>query len=711
MEIVPHELWWRNIKTYGNKVTKVRFATNGITLIQGDNGVGKTTMFDALCFVWTGKSIRKETAAGNLVSAWNNSDMEVTHLFTVDGTTKWIIQRGMKPGKCLLWSAPIDIDWPNMMCEDYSTETRSIGDTSDFIRETFRINESVFRYAYCSSTRVTPFFEAGAAIQKEVTESVFGFDELSYRAKNIKKLRDAEEVNRLSENTRSEERRSSVNRLEREVETLRGESRSWVSSKADRRKKIESEWDQIDHTIDAAKQRTFLERKGDVSAQRSDLAKKIDAADAELVRYEAQIDKLTAQHTALTEDIDRARKIDVDEQLAIIDERSTVEAEIAAIEARITEHKRTRKEAEDEMKLTRAQIEKVENSANCPTCGQKWPDDNPEERQKLIDEHKQVLTELSAISTEMDGACMDDGVTLSQLEAKLSGIEVPAMTRDQLIAHGSELKLKQDRLAELTAEIDGVEAPDIGLYEKMIDDLEKVTEELERLEKLCQFQTIVDLDRWEEKVERLRTELAELDDETDPYAATLERALESLEQAQMELIESESASAGINRRIDSMKYLEALLTRKDSPIRQSVLATYLPVLNERMSHYLEKMLMRQDVIFKEDLSVEVVQDGAAIHPTAISGGEDQKVGLALTWAFRDVFEQCQGVRYRFMGIDERLDTALRPEAVENVIGIVHEMSLQRELWLITHRREFGDLASREFEVSLDGKFAVLDEVA
>ncbi len=41
---------WKNFVSYGDALTEVRFDSNKATLVIGDNGAGKSTMIDALCY-------------------------------------------------------------------------------------------------------------------------------------------------------------------------------------------------------------------------------------------------------------------------------------------------------------------------------------------------------------------------------------------------------------------------------------------------------------------------------------------------------------------------------------------------------------------------------------------------------------------------------------------------------------------------------------
>ena len=67
------------------------------TLIVGDNGAGKSTILDALCFVLFNKPFRI-IKKSQLVNSVNNTETVVEVNFEI-GTRKYRVMRGIKPNK------------------------------------------------------------------------------------------------------------------------------------------------------------------------------------------------------------------------------------------------------------------------------------------------------------------------------------------------------------------------------------------------------------------------------------------------------------------------------------------------------------------------------------------------------------------------------------------------------------------------------------
>lgn len=86
---------WKNFLSTGNIFTEVELNKTGNTLIVGENGAGKSTILDALCFALFGKPFRKINKPA-LVNSVNEKNCIVEIEFETNGRNYKII-RGIKP--------------------------------------------------------------------------------------------------------------------------------------------------------------------------------------------------------------------------------------------------------------------------------------------------------------------------------------------------------------------------------------------------------------------------------------------------------------------------------------------------------------------------------------------------------------------------------------------------------------------------------------
>lgn len=92
---------YKNILSTGNAFTQIDLDKNKSTLIVGENGVGKSTILDAVCFALYGKPFRKINKP-QLLNSINNKELEVEVAFKVGGRS-YVIKRGIKPNIFEIW--------------------------------------------------------------------------------------------------------------------------------------------------------------------------------------------------------------------------------------------------------------------------------------------------------------------------------------------------------------------------------------------------------------------------------------------------------------------------------------------------------------------------------------------------------------------------------------------------------------------------------
>ncbi len=88
---------WKNFLSTGNNFTEIQLDRNSTTLIIGENGAGKSTILDAICFGLFGKPFRN-IKKGQLLNSVNESNCVVEVEFKVGGKDVKVI-RGIKPNK------------------------------------------------------------------------------------------------------------------------------------------------------------------------------------------------------------------------------------------------------------------------------------------------------------------------------------------------------------------------------------------------------------------------------------------------------------------------------------------------------------------------------------------------------------------------------------------------------------------------------------
>jgi DNA repair exonuclease SbcCD ATPase subunit len=139
---------------------------------------------------------------------------------------------------------------------------------------------------------------------------------------------------------------------------------------------------------------------------------------------------------------------------------------------------------------------------------------------------------------------------------------------------------------------------------------------------------------------------------------------------------------------DHQEFLLKLLTNKDSFIRKKIIEQNLAYLNNRLTYYLDKLGLPHQVVFQNDLNVEITQLGQDLDFDNLSRGERNRLILGLSFAFRDVWESLyQNINLLF--IDELIDSGMDTAGVEGALSVLKKIAREREknIFLISHKDE------------------------
>jgi len=106
--IIFKTITWQNLLSTGTNPVTVRLNDVATTLVVGQNGVGKSTMLDALSYALFGKPHR-DIKNAQLINSINGNKMVVTCEFSI-GSNEFKIVRGLKPSIFEIWQNGKEID-------------------------------------------------------------------------------------------------------------------------------------------------------------------------------------------------------------------------------------------------------------------------------------------------------------------------------------------------------------------------------------------------------------------------------------------------------------------------------------------------------------------------------------------------------------------------------------------------------------------------
>ena len=181
----------------------------------------------------------------------------------------------------------------------------------------------------------------------------------------------------------------------------------------------------------------------------------------------------------------------------------------------------------------------------------------------------------------------------------------------------------------------------------------------------------------------LKKDLTNRSIETNPYTEQID---DMRKQALQEV--SYDTLNELTRLQEHQDFLLKLLTNKDSFVRKKIIEQNLSYLNQRLTYYLDRIGLPHQVVFQNDLTVEITELGRDLDFDNLSRGERNRLILSMSWAFRDVWESLYSP-INVLFIDELIDSGLDSSGVESALSLLKQMSRDRSksVWLVSHRDE------------------------
>jgi DNA repair exonuclease SbcCD ATPase subunit len=205
-------------------------------------------------------------------------------------------------------------------------------------------------------------------------------------------------------------------------------------------------------------------------------------------------------------------------------------------------------------------------------------------------------------------------------------------------------------------------------------------------------------------LETLRKDLEARQTEQDPYQ-------EQIVEMQTQVLQTVSYDRinELTRLQEHQDFLLKLLTSKDSFIRKKIIDQNLSYLNSRLTHYLDRIGLPHQVVFQNDLTVEITELGRELDFDNLSRGERNRLILSMSWAFRDVWESLYHP-INLLFIDELIDSGMDSSGVENSLALLKKMARDRRksVWLVSHRDELTGRVGNILRVIKENGFTSYD---
>jgi len=159
--IVFEKVTWRNFLSFGDQATTVDLSSTPKTLIIGENGNGKSTLLDAICYGLFGKPYRN-IKKGQLINSINQKNCLVEIEFTI-GTNHYKVIRGMSPNIFEIYQNE----------KLYDQSARALDHQKILEENILKLNQKAFmQICILGSANYIPFMQLPLGQRREVIEEL-----------------------------------------------------------------------------------------------------------------------------------------------------------------------------------------------------------------------------------------------------------------------------------------------------------------------------------------------------------------------------------------------------------------------------------------------------------------------------------------------------------------------------------------------------------
>ena len=678
------DLTVKNFMSVGAATQAINFDRTDLTLVLGENldlggdgsrnGTGKTTIINALSYALYGQAlsnIRKD----NLVNKTNAKHMLVSLDFHINGTD-YKIERGRKPNVLRFY----------VNNEHKAAEDEAQGDsreTQEAIERIIGMSHDMFKHVLALNTYTEPFLSLKANDQRTIIEQLLGITLLSERADRIKELNRQTKDAIQSEEFRIRAVQEANKRIEEQIESLKRRQVLWqkkydsdvayLVGQYDDLAKIDIELELLAHKDLAV----WSARKQQQDAYTALISRQT----AWKQKQARDISELESTYNKLSH-INITAELQAHTNLAAYIQKAKDIADLEKYIARCVADEAKEQKVIDKLK---AEIEELKNH-KCYACGQDFHDTNHE---TVLAAKEKALQEAALQALSINTQWMENTDALTALGKLGTKPTTHYATETEAIRHSSELENIQHKIDAKRAETDPY-AEQLAEHTPVEVGAQPVTH----------YDTETQAIDHRSRMNTLLTQINSKAQETDPYS----EQITEMQQQALQIVSYDHLNE-LTRVQDHQDFLLKLLTSKDSFVRKKIIEQNLSYLNQRLTHYLDRIGLPHTVKFMNDLSVSIEELGRELDFDNLSRGERNRLILSMSWAFRDVWESLYSP-INLLFIDEMIDNGLDTQGVENALGLLKKMSRERHksIWLVSHRDELTSRVENILKVIKENGF-------
>lgn len=704
----------KNFFSYGPQETVIDLSGNGTTSISGCNGVGKSTIIEAMLFALYGKTRQEKVA--DVVNRSVGKDCKVSVEFVGDDDEVYKVLRyrahTTHKDKVYLFKGDKDISLKNT------------SDTNEQIIDYFGmpyvafVNSTVFSTEFYSN-----FFAANNTDRLNIFENILSLKEISYFYEEVKKIIKEIEETEIESKMKYTESNTKVEAAQENLDTYNKQAKEKLLQ-------LKSEKEDAQRAIEEAK--VALKELGaiDVTAEKAKLSNTTLNEE-----YEKQInekkklhDELNAFNTFPEEESELLVKygdFDFEENkkkeekyksdLETIKTRESgidkAKLQLDSSMEKTRSLKSQKESSEKDLEKQKKDLEKVKD-AICPYCGNKMDAEETAKKREIIDKK---IKELEGDIEDFEKQLKEEKVNLTEFKD----------TYDTLLADVNLIRENLDKNFVANSDL---------IKEKYLNALKHKTEFDKTYEENCKKQKefLIEIDELKEKKSKL-----EISKYTESYLNSIEEEIKKQEDI---IAKSNITIASVNAAVKSTydkdyvekiksdienlkekvtaakeqleaieddkkhyEYLKECCSNKSNGFKKFFIGEMIPVFNEKINQYLPFFFNNKkiEVSFDKDLVETIKCDGKEITYASLSCGQKTRMEIAAAFALFGLSRVFFSNQSGLLIVDELLDRGLDEFGIKASLSILEGFAQDSKVYVISHNKTVTENITDVIEVKAD----------
>lgn len=666
--------------------TTFNLNTGGITLIFGDNGHGKTTMFSGLS--WALFKVNLKGTTNDKVATWSavrTPDFRGTRVmvdFNV-GEDNYIIARHIKY-KGTTFGVQGN-DELLLLKNGQLDANQHKGDTEQEIEKILGINSKVFLNSAIFGQRMKRLVEADPKEKRELLETLFEMDFI-----NSAKDRASAEEAKLQDKNKGLEN----------AKALAETSKQLIVDEIDRHKKVVADFEENRKTRLINADKAIADKESEILGVGISLENSLANIEKRYTRKEADNKIILAEQEAQLQAQKPPKKVEKSskELEALKDALATSFTALRELKEKIAQYGIELRKSNGTILTSQDKIAKYEKDLllikdTCPTCGVKFSDTH-----KIEDAKKELN---SFIKTEEDIITKEQEV-IAVLTEKSQEVQ------DKLVLDAIVHKGIEDNIATFEAQIDAYN-DFTKANAQLLQEIEVTKAELANLSKNKQAEITEVTHIAEVKKASLQATLKSYIELKDEIELSVPPVVD-LDELYKKIDNYSSRVLVLNNDIETnSSKLERLAWWRTKAFGASGIKTYIfNAMLEKLNLYAERYTSRLGLAVKFEVDMSKASkpfltrcfvEGIEADYDELSGGQKQRIDICLSFALHDLIGHKSDIN--ILVLDEVFENLDR-SGVEAVFDLIQvKASTGRSVFVITHLAVLDTSMAKSYTVALD----------